>query len=88
MPEPASLNQLKATDSTFPTNKGFPIILSSSCFCFHPSPAQLEQNASNRGLGIHPIILWQQEEQEKAKIAAASVPVDVKAMMSKIDRNK
>ncbi|XP_034395539.1 regulator of G-protein signaling 9a [Cyclopterus lumpus] len=52
------------------------------------SPAQLEQNAQSRSLGIHPIILWQQEEEEKAKAAAASAPVDVKAMMSKIDRNK
>uniref|UniRef100_A0A8D3AU76 Regulator of G protein signaling 9a n=1 Tax=Scophthalmus maximus TaxID=52904 RepID=A0A8D3AU76_SCOMX len=52
------------------------------------SPAQLEQNAQNRSPGIHPIILWQQEEEEKAKTAAASAPVDVKAMMSKIDRKK
>ncbi|XP_047199865.1 regulator of G-protein signaling 9a [Hippoglossus stenolepis] len=52
------------------------------------SPAQLEQNAQNRSLGIHPIILWKEEEEEKAKAAAASAPVDVKAMMSKIDRKK
>uniref|UniRef100_A0A3P8S6W4 Regulator of G protein signaling 9a n=1 Tax=Amphiprion percula TaxID=161767 RepID=A0A3P8S6W4_AMPPE len=52
------------------------------------SPAQLEQNANSRSPGIHPIILWQQEEEEKAKAAAASAPVDVKAMMSKIDRKK
>ncbi|XP_022620664.1 regulator of G-protein signaling 9-like [Seriola dumerili] len=52
------------------------------------SPAQLEQNALTRSPGIHPIILWQQEEEEKAKAAAASAPVDVKAMMSKIDRKK
>uniref|UniRef100_A0A3Q3WJI6 Uncharacterized protein n=1 Tax=Mola mola TaxID=94237 RepID=A0A3Q3WJI6_MOLML len=52
------------------------------------TPADLEQNARNRSPGIHPIILWQQEEQEKAKAAAASAPVDVKAMMSKIDRKK
>ncbi|KAM6966550.1 regulator of G-protein signaling 9a [Tautogolabrus adspersus] len=52
------------------------------------SPSQLEQNAQNRGPGIHPIILWQQEEEEKAKVAAASAPIDVKAMMSKIDRKK
>uniref|UniRef100_A0A3B4F0C6 Regulator of G-protein signaling 9-like n=1 Tax=Pundamilia nyererei TaxID=303518 RepID=A0A3B4F0C6_9CICH len=52
------------------------------------SPANLEQNALNRSPGIHPIILWQQEEEEKAKAAAASAPVDVKAMMSKIDRKK
>uniref|UniRef100_A0A665U095 Regulator of G protein signaling 9a n=1 Tax=Echeneis naucrates TaxID=173247 RepID=A0A665U095_ECHNA len=52
------------------------------------SPNQLEQNSLNRGVGIHPIILWQQEEEEKAKAAAASAPVDVKAMMSKIDRKK
>ncbi|XP_013881026.1 regulator of G-protein signaling 9a [Austrofundulus limnaeus] len=52
------------------------------------SPAQLEQNARNRSPGIHPIILWQQEEEEKTKAAAAAVPVDVKAVMSKIDRKK
>ncbi|XP_032444003.1 regulator of G-protein signaling 9a [Xiphophorus hellerii] len=52
------------------------------------SPAQLEENARNRSAGIHPIILWQQEEEEKAKAAAASAPVDVKAVMSKIDRKK
>uniref|UniRef100_A0A8C9ZYZ5 Regulator of G protein signaling 9a n=1 Tax=Sander lucioperca TaxID=283035 RepID=A0A8C9ZYZ5_SANLU len=50
------------------------------------SPAQLENNAKNRSLGIHPITLWQQEEELKAKAAAASAPVDIKAMMSKIDR--
>ena len=55
-------------------------------FVFLRSPAQLEQNAQNRSLGIHPIILWQQEEEENAKVAAASAPIDVKAMMSKIDR--
>ncbi|KAM4717305.1 regulator of G-protein signaling 9a [Anableps anableps] len=52
------------------------------------SPAQLEENARNRSPGIHPIILWQQEEEEKAKAAAAAAPVDVKAVMSKIDRKK
>uniref|UniRef100_A0A8C5DWA4 Regulator of G-protein signaling 9-like n=1 Tax=Gouania willdenowi TaxID=441366 RepID=A0A8C5DWA4_GOUWI len=52
------------------------------------SPAQLEANANNRGAGIHPIILWQQEEEEKAKAAAAAAPVDVKAMMNKLDRKK
>ncbi|XP_043955073.1 regulator of G-protein signaling 9a [Gambusia affinis] len=52
------------------------------------SPAQLEENARNRSAGIHPIILWQQEEEEKAKAAAAAAPVDVKAVMSKIDRKK
>uniref|UniRef100_A0A668W451 Regulator of G protein signaling 9a n=1 Tax=Oreochromis aureus TaxID=47969 RepID=A0A668W451_OREAU len=49
-----------------------------------------QHNFSIHGInpGIHPIILWQQEEEEKAKVAAASAPVDVKAMMSKIDRKK
>ncbi len=67
--------------------RGLTDILSSS-FCFRPSPGQLEQNALNRNPGIHPIILWKQEEEEKAKAAAASAPVDVKAVMSKIDRKK
>ncbi|KAM9779913.1 regulator of G-protein signaling 9a [Neosynchiropus ocellatus] len=52
------------------------------------SPGQLDQNAQSRAPGIHPIILWKQEEEEKAKAAAASAPVDVKSMMSKIDRKK
>uniref|UniRef100_A0AAV2M1E0 Uncharacterized protein n=1 Tax=Knipowitschia caucasica TaxID=637954 RepID=A0AAV2M1E0_KNICA len=50
------------------------------------SPAQLEQNAQSRNPGIHPLILWEQEEADKAKAAAASAPIDVKAMMSKVDR--
>ena len=53
---------------------------------FHGSEAQLEQNARNRSLGVHPITVWEQEEEERAKAAIASAPVDVKAMMSKIDR--
>uniref|UniRef100_A0A3Q3RK98 Regulator of G protein signaling 9a n=1 Tax=Mastacembelus armatus TaxID=205130 RepID=A0A3Q3RK98_9TELE len=52
------------------------------------SPAELERNAQNRSPGIHPIILWQQEEEEKAKATAAATPIDVKAVMSKIDRKK
>uniref|UniRef100_A0A3Q4GDF2 Regulator of G protein signaling 9a n=1 Tax=Neolamprologus brichardi TaxID=32507 RepID=A0A3Q4GDF2_NEOBR len=54
----------------------------------NPEPHNFRLNALNRSPGIHPIILWQQEEEEKAKAAAASAPVDVKAMMSKIDRKK
>uniref|UniRef100_A0AAY4CJ27 Regulator of G-protein signaling 9 n=1 Tax=Denticeps clupeoides TaxID=299321 RepID=A0AAY4CJ27_9TELE len=50
--------------------------------------AQLEQNARNRKPGIDPIIIWQQEQEEKAKAAAAAMPVDVKQMMSKLDRKK
>ncbi|XP_035253606.1 regulator of G-protein signaling 9a isoform X2 [Anguilla anguilla] len=41
------------------------------------SDAQLEQNARNRRPGIHPIILWQQAEEEKAKIAAATKQAQV-----------
>uniref|UniRef100_A0AAY4CKD4 Regulator of G-protein signaling 9 n=1 Tax=Denticeps clupeoides TaxID=299321 RepID=A0AAY4CKD4_9TELE len=52
------------------------------------SEAQLEQNARNRKPGIDPIIIWQQEQEEKAKAAAAAMPVDVKQMMSKLDRKK
>lgn len=52
------------------------------------SPAQVEQNAQSCSPGVHPIVLWQQEEEEKAKAAAAAAPVDVKAMMSKMDRKK
>ncbi|CAL8283107.1 unnamed protein product [Boreogadus saida] len=50
------------------------------------SEAQLEQNARSRSLGVHPITVWEQEEEEGAKAAIASAPVDVKAMMSKMDR--
>ncbi|XP_034021453.1 regulator of G-protein signaling 9-like [Thalassophryne amazonica] len=52
------------------------------------SAAQLDQNAKNRTPGIHPIILWKQEEEEKIKAAATTAPVDIKAVMSKIDRKK
>uniref|UniRef100_A0A674NAI8 Regulator of G protein signaling 9a n=1 Tax=Takifugu rubripes TaxID=31033 RepID=A0A674NAI8_TAKRU len=48
----------------------------------------LNPEPHNFSPGIHPMIIWQQEEEEKAKAAAASAPVDVKAMMSKIDRKK
>ncbi|TSK87484.1 Regulator of G-protein signaling 9 [Bagarius yarrelli] len=49
--------------------------------------AQLEQNARNRKPSIDPIILWQQEQEEKAKAAAAGGPVDIKKLMaSKLDR--
>lgn len=51
-----------------------------------PSEAQVEQNSRNQNPGISPIILWQQEQEEKAKAAIAAKPIDVKAMMSKIDR--
>ncbi|KAL4657880.1 regulator of G-protein signaling 9-like [Arapaima gigas] len=57
---------------------------------FSPEPhkftdAQLQQNAQNRKPGIHPIILHQQAEEEKAKLAASG-PVDIKQIMSKLDR--
>ncbi|KAM6957402.1 regulator of G-protein signaling 9a [Aplochiton taeniatus] len=50
------------------------------------SDAQIEQNKRNQNPGISPMILWQQELEEKAQAAIAAKPVDVKAMMSKIDR--
>ncbi|KAG7261846.1 hypothetical protein CRUP_006477 [Coryphaenoides rupestris] len=52
------------------------------------SEAQLEQNARSRGLGVHPIILWQQEEEERAKAAIGFSSCGRQAMMSKIDRQK
>lgn len=50
------------------------------------SDVQLENNAKNRNPGISPILLWEQEEKDKAAAAAASAPIDVKKMMSKLDR--
>uniref|UniRef100_A0A3B3QJ61 Regulator of G protein signaling 9a n=1 Tax=Paramormyrops kingsleyae TaxID=1676925 RepID=A0A3B3QJ61_9TELE len=47
--------------------------------------AQLDQNARNRKPGIHPIILHQRAQEEKAKLAASG-PVDIKQVMSKLDR--
>ncbi|XP_066499070.1 regulator of G-protein signaling 9a isoform X3 [Hoplias malabaricus] len=49
--------------------------------------SQLEQNARNRKPGIHPIVIWNQEEEERAKAAAAAGPIDIKKLMaSKLDR--
>ncbi|KAJ8389154.1 hypothetical protein AAFF_G00123600 [Aldrovandia affinis] len=44
------------------------------------SDSQLEQNARNRRPGIHPILLHQQAEAEKAKVAATGGPVDIKQL--------
>ncbi|XP_061080708.1 regulator of G-protein signaling 9a [Conger conger] len=52
------------------------------------SDAQVEQNARNRRPGIHPIILQQAADEEKAKLAAATAAVDIKKVMSKLDRNR
>ncbi|XP_017347682.1 regulator of G-protein signaling 9a [Ictalurus punctatus] len=49
--------------------------------------AQLEQKARNRKPSIDPIVLWKQEQEEKAKAEAAARPIDIKQLMaSKLDR--
>ncbi|KAF4092310.1 hypothetical protein AMELA_G00019340 [Ameiurus melas] len=49
--------------------------------------AELAQKARTRKPSIDPIILWQQEQEEKAKAEAAARPIDIKQLMaSKLDR--
>lgn len=50
-----------------------------------PSDAQLEQNAKNRRPSLSPIILRQQEQEQRAKMAA-SAPVDITQVMSKLSK--
>ncbi|XP_026206540.1 regulator of G-protein signaling 9-like [Anabas testudineus] len=47
--------------------------------------AQLEQNAKNRRPSLSPIILRQQEQEQRAKMAA-SAPVDITQVMSKLSK--
>uniref|UniRef100_A0A3B4DY59 Regulator of G-protein signaling 9 n=1 Tax=Pygocentrus nattereri TaxID=42514 RepID=A0A3B4DY59_PYGNA len=51
------------------------------------SEAQLEQNAKKRRPSLSPIILRQQEEEQKAKLAASG-PVDITQVMSKLAQKK
>ena len=51
------------------------------------SEAQLEQNAKKRRPSLSPIILRQQEEEQKAKLAASG-PVDITQVMSKLAQTK
>lgn len=51
------------------------------------SEAQLEQNAKKRRPSLSPIILRQQEEAQKAKLAASG-PVDITQVMSKLAQKK
>lgn len=53
-------------------------------FC---SEAQLEQNSKRRRPSLSPIILRQQEEEQKAKLAATG-PVDITQVMSKLEKKK
>ncbi|XP_028332848.1 regulator of G-protein signaling 9-like isoform X3 [Gouania willdenowi] len=46
---------------------------------------QLEHNAKNRRPSVSPIVLWQQEQEQKAKMAA-SAPVDITQVMSKLSK--
>ncbi|XP_061763680.1 regulator of G-protein signaling 9-like isoform X3 [Nerophis ophidion] len=49
--------------------------------------AQLEQNAKNRRPSVSPIILRQQELEERAK-TAANAPVDITQVMSKLSKQR
>uniref|UniRef100_A0A3B4UJ81 Regulator of G protein signaling 9b n=1 Tax=Seriola dumerili TaxID=41447 RepID=A0A3B4UJ81_SERDU len=49
------------------------------------SDSQLEQNAKNRRPSLSPIILRQQEQEQRAKMAA-SAPVDITQVMSKLSK--
>uniref|UniRef100_A0A8D0CLU3 Regulator of G protein signaling 9b n=1 Tax=Scleropages formosus TaxID=113540 RepID=A0A8D0CLU3_SCLFO len=49
------------------------------------SEAQLEQNAKKRKPSLSPIILRQREEEEKARLAASG-PVDITQVMSKLEK--
>lgn len=51
------------------------------------SDAQLEQNGKRRRPSLSPIILRQQEEEQKAKMAASG-PVDITQVMSKLEKKK
>lgn len=54
---------------------------------FPLSETQLEQNAKKRRPSLSPIILRQQEEEQKAKLAASG-PVDITQVMSKLAQKK
>uniref|UniRef100_A0A8C2KD76 Regulator of G protein signaling 9b n=1 Tax=Cyprinus carpio TaxID=7962 RepID=A0A8C2KD76_CYPCA len=56
-------------------------------FQMSPSETQLEQNAKRRRPSLSPIILRQQEEEQKAKLAASG-PVDITQVMSKLERKQ
>lgn len=47
----------------------------------------MEQNAKRRRPSLSPIILRQQEEEQKAKLAATG-PVDITQVMSKLEKKK
>uniref|UniRef100_A0A3Q3GZI6 Regulator of G protein signaling 9b n=1 Tax=Labrus bergylta TaxID=56723 RepID=A0A3Q3GZI6_9LABR len=55
------------------------------CFhtCFYSADAQLEQNARTRRPSLSPIVLRQQEQELKAKMAAS---VDITQVMSKLSK--
>lgn len=54
-----------------------------SFFVFSLREAQLEQNSRNRKPSLSPIILQQQEQEQKAKMAAS---LDITQVMSKLSR--
>ncbi|XP_076852617.1 regulator of G-protein signaling 9a isoform X4 [Brachyhypopomus gauderio] len=49
--------------------------------------AQLEQNSRNRKPGLHPFVTWQRQQEEKARAAAATAPIDIKKLIAnKLER--
>lgn len=61
-------------------SSSFFIILIASWF---PSDSQLEQNAKKRRPSLSPIVLRQQEQEQKAKMAAN---VDITQVMTKLSK--
>lgn len=56
-----------------------------SLLFWSPSDTQLEQNARKRRPSISPIVLRQQEQEQRAKMAA-NAPVDITQVMSKLSK--
>uniref|UniRef100_A0AAX7VHY8 RGS domain-containing protein n=1 Tax=Astatotilapia calliptera TaxID=8154 RepID=A0AAX7VHY8_ASTCA len=66
----------KVNNPEFSTFNSYLVPVSFPLPIHHPSDSQLEQNARNRRPSLSPIIIRQQEQEQKAKMAA-SAPVDI-----------
>lgn len=51
------------------------------------SDAQLEHNSKNRRPSLSPVVLRQQEQEQRAKMAA-NAPVDITQVMSKLSKQR
>jgi len=56
-------------------------------FLMSCSETQLEQNSKRRRPSLSPIMLRQQQEEQKAKLAASG-PVDITQVMSKLEKKQ